>query len=135
MSISPSLRPGQPLAMGPTPQVGPRSVAAAPARAGGGSCIDGDERSAPWKRHAIRSDAPTQPREEGTFVYQSELTAADPDVASLSALLSAADPIGVVSIFVDARGEARAPRSTSRTGCRTSSAACPPTALPSEPSH
>jgi hypothetical protein len=41
-------------------------------------------------------------------VYQREMTAADPDVASLSALLDAVDPIGVVSIFVDAGGEARA---------------------------
>jgi hypothetical protein len=40
-------------------------------------------------------------------VYQSELTAADLDVAGLSALLRAADPIGVVSIFVDAGAEAR----------------------------
>ena len=56
---------------------------------------------------AIHSDArPIRPK-EGTFVYQCELTAADPDVASLSALLSAADPMGVVSIFVDAQGEVR----------------------------
>ena len=40
-------------------------------------------------------------------MYQSELTAADLDVAGLSALLGAADPIGVLSIFVDAGAEAR----------------------------
>jgi hypothetical protein len=40
-------------------------------------------------------------------VHQSELTAADLDVTGLSALLGAADPIGVLSIFVDAGAEAR----------------------------
>jgi hypothetical protein len=53
------------------------------------------------------SDAQTDPSKGRTFVYQCEITAMDPDFASLSALLGAADPIGVVSIFVDAGGEAR----------------------------
>ena len=40
-------------------------------------------------------------------MYQRELAAADLDSASLLALLDNADPIGVLSIFVDARAEAR----------------------------
>ena len=68
-------------------------------------------------------------------MYQCELTAADPDFASLSALLSAADPIGVVSIFVDAQGEARGTAIDIQNRLSQLSAACPPTALPSEPLH